>query len=324
MPCGDIILRRGGKRMSNRRFFIDTDTASDDAVAILMALNWPDVHVEGISAVYGNVPLEQASRNARTTVELCRTETPVHEGLHRPLLREPVHAEFFHGADGMGGMNFPEPRRRAASKEAISEILRAFRDSPGEITLVTLGPLTNIATALRIEPRLAEWVRQCYVMGGAACTVGNITPAAEYNIWCDPEAARIVFHSGMKILMVGWEHCRGEANLDDDDIDTILDFGTKRAKFAIDINRSALKANREWLGEPGIPLPDPVTMAIALEPKVCTERSRHYVDVSCDQELTRGMTVVDERDVTQKEPNIDVCWEIDIELWKETLYRTLR
>jgi purine nucleosidase len=310
--------------MKPRRLFIDTDTASDDAVAILMALNWPDVHVDGISAVYGNVPLEQASRNARTTVELCGTRTPVFEGLRRPLLREPAHAEFFHGADGMGGMNFPEPRRHAASKEAISEILQVFRESPGEITLVTLGPLTNIATALRFEPRLAEWVRECYVMGGAACTVGNITPAAEYNIWCDPEAARIVFHSGMKILMVGWEHCRDEANLDDDDIETILDFGTKRAKFTIDINRSALKANREWLGEPGIPLPDPVTMAIALEPDVCTDRSRHYVDVSCDEELTRGMTVVDEMHVTQKEPNIDVCWEIDIELWKETLFRTLR
>ena len=310
--------------MKSRRLFIDTDTASDDAVAILMALNWPDVHVDGISAVYGNVPLEQASRNARTTVEICGANTPVYEGLRRPLLREPAHAEFFHGADGMGDMSFPEPRRKIASAEAVSEILRIFRESPGEITLVTLGPLTNIATALRFEPRLAEWVHQCFVMGGAACTVGNITPAAEFNIWCDPEAARIVFHSGMKILMVGWEHCRDEANLDDDDIETILDFGTKRAKFAIDINRSALKANREWLGEPGIPLPDPVTMAIALEPRVCTERSRHYVDVSCDLELTRGMTVVDEMHVTQKEPNIDVCWEIDTDLWKETLYRTLR
>jgi purine nucleosidase len=289
-----------------------------------MALQWPDVRVEGVSIVSGNVPVEKGSKNARYTVELCGADVAVYEGLRRPLLREPQYAEFFHGSDGMGDMSYPEPRRPAASSDAVSEIIRVFGESPGEITLVTLGPLTNTATALRIEPRLAGWVRECYVMGGAACTIGNITPAAEYNIWCDPEAARIVFHSDMKILMVGWEHCRGDANLNDDDIDRILTFGTDRARFAIDCNRSALKANREWLGDPGIPLPDPVTMAIALEPGVCTKRSLHYVDVSCDGELTRGMTVVDQIGVTEKEPNIEVCWEIDTTLWKDTLYRTLR
>jgi len=310
--------------MSLRRFFIDTDTASDDAVAILMALRWPDVRVEGLSIVSGNVPPEQGSRNARYTVELCGRDTPVHEGWRRPLVREPSHAEFFHGPDGLGGVGYPEPRRQAASRDAVSELVRAFGESPGEITLVTLGPLTNVAAALGREPRLAGWVRECIVMGGAACTVGNITPAAEYNIWCDPEAARIVFRSGMKILMVGWEHCRGAANLDDREIEEVLAFGTERARFAIECNRSALKANREWLGEPGLGLPDPVAMAIALDPRVCTRRATHHVDVSCDDELTRGMTVVDRLGVTGKEPNVDVCWEIDVSLWKQTLYRTLR
>jgi purine nucleosidase len=310
--------------MDRRRFFIDTDTASDDAVAILMALQWPDVDVEAISVVSGNVPVEQGSRNARYTVELAGAETPVYEGALRPLLREPSHAHFFHGPDGMGGMNYPEPKCPAAPGHAVSEIIRRFREKPQEITLVTLGPLTNIATALTLEPRLAKWVKECLVMGGAACTVGNLTPAAEYNIWCDPEAARIVFHSGMKILMVGWEHCRGEANFSDQEIEQILDFGTERAQFAIDCNRSALEANRKWLGEPGLSLPDPVTMAIALDPSVCRNRGRHFVDVSCDEDLTRGMTVVDQLGVRNKEPNIEVCWEIDVELWKETLYQTLR
>lgn len=307
-----------------RRFFVDTDTASDDAVAIIMALQWPDVRVEGISIVSGNVPVAQGSRNARHTVELCGRDTPVHEGLHRPLRREPAHAEFFHGPDGLGGVGYPEPRRPPASRDAVSEMVRVFGESPGEITLVTLGPLTNVASALQREPRLATWVRECCVMGGAACTVGNITPAAEYNVWCDPEAARIVFHSGLPVLMVGWEHCRGEANLSDAEIEQVLAFGTDRARFAIESNRSALKANREWLGEPGLGLPDPVTMAVALEPRVCTRRSAHHVEVACADDLTRGMTVVDQLGVTGKPPNIEVCWEIDVARWKDTLFRTLR
>lgn len=319
-----------------RKFWIDSDTASDDAVAILMALRWPDVRVEGISTVAGNVPVEQATLNALYTAELCGREVPVYQGLARPLLREYASAQFFHGPDGMGGMNY-QPRRAAEPRHAVDAMLDAFGRAPGEITLVTLGPLSNVAAALLREPRLAGWVKECYVMGGAACTVGNITPAAEYNIWCDPEAARILFRSGMKVMMIGWEHCRGEANLDDADMASVRGFNTPYADFALDINRIALDANREWLSDPGLGLPDPVAMAVALDRAVCTRSAWHYVDVECAGELTRGMTVVDERGVvktgpnveawkplSQKAPNVEVCWAIDVDLWKETLYKTLR
>jgi purine nucleosidase len=317
-----------------RRFIIDTDTASDDAVAILMALQWPDVQVDAITIVSGNVPMEQGSINARYTVELCGKETPVYEGCFRPLLRKPFHAHYFHGPDGMGDMNYPLPQRPPAPGHAVNELIRRFGEAPGEITLVTLGPLTNIATALRSEPRLAQWVKRCYVMGGAAWSVGNVTPAAEYNIWCDPEAARIIFHSGMEIMMVGWELCRGEANLTEEEMKMVLGFETDRAKFTLDCNKHALAASNQLQSDPGLGLPDPVTMAIALDPTVCTRRSKHYVEVSCD-DLTRGMTIVDELHVTgtepyrdplwgPKDPNIEVCWEIDAIRWKETLYKTLR
>lgn len=317
-----------------RRFIIDSDTASDDAVAILMALQWPDVQVDAITIVSGNVPLEQGSINARYTVELCGKETPVYDGCARPLVREPFHAHYFHGPDGMGGMDYPHPKRPPAPGYAVNELIRRFGEAPGEITLVTLGPLTNIATALRIEPRLAQWVKQCYVMGGAAWAVGNVTPAAEYNIWCDPEAARIVFHSGMEMMMVGWELCRGEANLTGEEMAMVAGFDTERARFAIDCNKHALDASTFLQSDPGLGLPDPVTMSIALDPTICTKRSKHYVEVSCD-DLTRGMTIVDELHVTRTEPyrdrhwwgprdpNIEVCWEIDIGRWKEALYRTL-
>lgn len=306
-----------------KRFIIDTDTASDDAVAILMALQWPDVQVDAITVVFGNVSVEQGSINARYTVELCGQDTPVYEGAASGLMHKPGFAHWFHGNDGMGNMNYPAPGRLAANGHAVDELIQRFKNEPGEISLITLGPLTNVALAMRREPRLAEWIKECYVMGGNACTVGNVTPAAEFNIWCDPEAAKIVFDSGMKLLMVGWEHCRGEANLDDAERQMVYDLDTELARFTIDCNRTATQANQNLFGEPGLPFPDPITVAIALDPAVCTQRSWHYVDVAC-QEPTRGMTVVDQLGVTRQDANIEVCWEIDIPLWKETLYKTIR
>jgi len=307
-----------------RRFIIDTDTASDDAVAILMAHRWPDVRVDAVTIVAGNVPVEMGSRNAGYTIELCGGETPVYVGCDRPLLREPHWAYFFHGPDGMGGMNYPAPKQSPKTEHAVDALMRLIRSRPGEYTLVTLGPLTNIAVALRRAPEIASMVKQCYVMGGAACTVGNITPAAEYNIWVDPEAARVVFHSGLPILMVGWEHCRDAAAFDDAEMAQIRNLGTPFARFTLDCNRTAIQTAREWLRDVGLTLPDPVTMAIALDPSVCTSRGKHTVDVETTSDLTRGMTVVDRHGVWNKPPNIEVCWAIDAKRWKEMLYTTLR
>jgi len=203
--------------------------------------------------------------------------------------------------------------------------------------LVTLGPLTNVAKALSRAPEIARQVGRCVVMGGAACTVGNVTPAAEYNIWVDPDAARAVFRSGLPIEMVGWELCREAATLSEEEMDRVRGFGTLVARFAMDCNTSALEAARLQSNEPGLPLPDPVAMAIAINPSICTRRSRHYVDVETDSDLTRGMTVVDQLDVADDERNaplwepliergrnVEVCWEIDIPKWKELLYSVLR
>jgi purine nucleosidase len=306
-----------------RRFLIDTDTASDDAVAILMAHRWPDVQVDAVTIVAGNVPVEIGAKNAGYTIELCGKATPVFLGNPRPLRREPSWAFFFHGPDGMGGMNYPLPKQPPEAEHAVDALIRLIRARPGEYTVVTLGPLTNIAMALHKAPDLARKVKQCYVMGGAACTVGNITPAAEYNIWVDPEAARLVFQSGLPILMIGWEHCRGQAALDEADMKHVRSLRTIFADFALDCNKAALRAATEWLGDPGLTLPDPVTMSIALDPSVCTDRNKHFVDVETASDLTRGMTVVDRHGVLNREPNIEVCWTIDFVKWKTTLYRML-
>jgi len=307
-----------------KRFWIDTDTASDDAVAILMALRWEDIQVEGISVVAGNVPVEMGSKNARYTVELCKKKVPVFDGITSPLLRQPHWAYFFHGDDGMGGMHYPEPQQPAENQHAVQAFIDAIRRYPGEITLVTLGPLTNIAVALKLAPDIADKIPHCYTMGGAAATLGNITPAAEYNIWFDPEAAQMVFQSGIPITMVGWELCRGDANMSESDMDYIRSFGNPLADFTLDCNRQAIKTNREWLHGPSLALPDPVPMAIALDPAVCTRKSKHYVQIEILSELTRGMTVVDELGVSNKPANVEVCWEIDVARWKESLYRTIR
>lgn len=306
-----------------RKFWIDTDTASDDAVAIMMALRWPDVEVVGISVVVGNVPMEMGSKNARYTVEICGKSTPVYNGSAYPLLREPSYAYFFHGPDGMGGMGYPEPKLAAEREHAVQALINAVRAAPGEITLVTLGPLTNIALALQIAPDIAEKIPMCYSMAGAANTVGNITPAAEYNVWVDPEACRMVFHSGIPIMMVGWELCRGDANLSETDMAIMRSWHTDLANFTLDCNDQAIKTNRNWLHDPGLPLPDPITMAIALDRSICTRSAKYYVDVETTSEITRGMTVVDERGVLGKPANVEVCFQIDILKWKDTLYKTV-
>jgi purine nucleosidase len=287
--------------------------------------------------VAGNVPVEQGSRNARYTVELCGASVPVHEGAARPLRREPHTAQFFHGQDGLGDRGYPPPRTKPAPEKAVPALIAAARAHPG-LTLVTLGPLTNVALALQEDPALAGRVGRCVVMGGAACTVGNVTPAAEYNIWCDPEAARICFRSGMPIEMVGWELCRGRAVLDRDDVERCRRMDTPLAHFAVDSNATALEANRTLFGEDGIGLPDPVAMAVALDPGIVTRRSRHAVDVECEGTLTRGMTVVDQLDVVRRglaelggwpaeaasrEPHVTICWEIDPGRFKQRLFRAL-
>src|SRR6202162_6447880 len=195
-----------------RAFLIDTDTASDDAVALIMALRAPDVQVAAITVVAGNVPVEQATRNALYTAELCGSQVPVYAGVSRPLLRESSNAQWFHGVDGLGDRGYPPPKRGPESKHAVDAIIDVISANPG-IVVVTLGPLTNVALALARSPGIARNVSRCVIMGGNPCTEGNVTPAAEFNMWVDPEAARMVLRSGLPGEVVGWHRCRGGANL---------------------------------------------------------------------------------------------------------------
>ena len=318
-----------------RTLLIDTDTASDDAVALIMALRSPEVRVAAITVVAGNVPVMQATSNALFTAELCGAEVPVYSGAEGPLLRKLEIADWFHGADGLGDHGYKPTKVRAAQGHAVDALIQTVRENPG-IEMVTLGPLTNVAMALLREPRLAAGVKRCVVMGGAPCCVGNVTPAAEFNIWVDPEAARIVFGSGLPLEMVGWQLCCGDAALDQADIDRALKLQNPIAEFAIRCNSTAERAFFKQTGQRGISLPDPVAMGIALNAALCTSSSKHYVEIEVASELTRGMTVVDRLDVArdprnkhvwaaaiERDRKAEVCWSLDVPKWKELLFSAL-
>jgi len=319
-----------------RAFLIDTDTASDDAVAIIMALRAPDVRVVAITTVAGNVDVQQSTRNALYTVELCGADVPVYTGAEKPLLRRYENATWFHGRDGLGDHGYPPPHRAPGKLHAVDAIIEAIEANPG-LVIVTLAPLTNLALALAKKPDIAAKVGRCVVMGGAPCCEGNVTPAAEYNIWVDPEAARIVMLSGLPIELIGWHLCRGDAVVREDDIARIQGFNNDIARFAIECNSHARKAYKVQTGEDGISLPDPVAMCIALDPTIGTAWSSHYVEIETQSELTRGMTVVDRLNVAaddrnravwaqvqQKGSKAKVCWTLDTKRWKHALFSALR
>ena len=321
--------------MARRKLLIDTDTASDDAVALIMALRSPLVEVVAITVVAGNVDLEQATQNALYTVELCGADVPVYAGAARPLIRDLERASWFHGQDGLGDHGFAPKQRMREAGNAVDATVATARANPG-IELITLGPLTNLSLALEAEPRLPELVSRCVVMGGAPCCEGNVTPAAEFNLWVDPEAAQRVFASGMNLEMVGWQLSRYDAALNERDIAQVLSLDTPLARFAVECNSRAREAYLEQTGEHGISLPDPVAMALLLEPKLGTEASRHYVQIETTGKLTRGMSVVDRLDVTDDARNLMdwndvrrtakpalVYWTLDVAGWKRLLMKSL-
>jgi purine nucleosidase len=309
-----------------------------------MALRAPDVRVVAITTVAGNVPVAQSTRNALYTVELCaadlKTKVPVYPGADKPLLRTYQNATWFHGRDGLGDHGYPMPKQAPEPTHAADAIIAAAEANPG-LVIVTLAPLTNLALAVAKKPEIARHVSRCVIMGGAPCCEGNVTPAAEYNIWVDPEAARIVMRSALPIELVGWHLSRGEAVVREDDIARILAFNTPLAKFAIECNSHARKAYKIQTGEDGISLPDPIAMAIALDPTIGTNWSDHYIDVETESELTRGMTVVDRLNVAEDDRNRAtwapvladsktspgkkrVCWTMENHRWKQALYAALR
>ena len=307
-----------------RHFLIDTDTASDDAVALVMALRHPGVIIEAITVVAGNVPVAQGVQNALYTVELCGQSIPVYRGMSAPLARPLETAQYVHGEDGMGDIGLPLSGRQPAGGNAINVMIDTIHRFAGDITLVTLGPLTYIATALRQDPSIAREVRDCVIMGGTGRGHGNVTPVAEYNFWADPEAAKIVFEAGMPITMVGWDISRTYATVNPAEAAQLRGFNTQQASYSVDSQgpEQHYAVNQSRL--PGFDLPDPIAMAVALNPDVATEVRSRFVAIEAQSELCRGQSVVDHFNILKQNPNAEVVLKASREKFWQMLCDAVR
>ena len=288
----------------SRKIIIDTDPGQDDAVAILLALASPaELDVLGIVAVAGNVGVRQNAVNARKVVELSgRSGIPVYAGCSRPLRRQLVTAEHVHGDTGLNGPDLPEPQIPLESQHGVDYIIETLMNAePGTVTLCTLGPLTNIAMALIKEPAIAERIAEIVMMGGAYFEVGNITPAAEFNIYVDPEAADVVLRSGapITILPLDVTHMIQSTPAR---LDAIKALGNKSGQAVYDMLTFSEGFDLKKYGWTGAPLHDPTVIAYLLQPELFEGRHCN-VSIETASELTVGMTVVDYWHVTNRTPN---------------------
>lgn len=293
-----------------QKIWIDTDTASDDAVALILALKSKSTEVLGISIVAGNVPIDLGVQAALYTLEMCGAKTPVHVGAHKPLVRNFSSAQNVHGSDGMGDIGLKLSGRKPTSTHAISEMIATFRARPNEIDLVTLGPLTNIALVLSIEPQFAKWVRRCVIMGGTGALPGNVTVASEFNVWADPEAARIVFDSGLPLEMVGWDVSVADAVISDELAVELSNLG-KLGNFAMTIQRQVREFCRTETKLDGFDLPDPIAMAVALDSSIVESEIKKHVRVNLGFGDTRGQTMVDHLNTVNKIDNCRVVLRVN-------------
>lgn len=305
-----------------KHLLIDTDTASDDAIAIIMALREPSVKVEAITVVAGNCPLDRAVKNALISIEQADTyQPPVYAGLAKPIMRDLHTCENVHGDDGLGNMFLPDAKLDIHAGHAVDKIIEYAHRFPGELELITIGPLSNVALALLKEPDLGKLIKQVYIMGGAGLGPGNITPVAEFNFWVDAEAAHVVMESDLKKTIVGWDVCMGETFINQDDIATLNALGS-RGQFTVRCNATLIEFNKA-LKKDGFDLPDPTCIAVAMYPEM-VKQSRHiYGCIEYQSPTTYGQFVLDQFAVTGNKPNVNIVTELDAQAFKQKLFELM-
>ncbi|MEC8999443.1 MAG: nucleoside hydrolase [Actinomycetota bacterium] len=304
--------------MNRRSLVIDTDTASDDAVALLLAGRDPGVDIRLVTIVAGNVPVDYGTRNALVTLDLLGlSDVPVCVGATRPLVRPLETAQMVHGADGMGGADLPPPSRGPDSENAVAALLDVTASEPGQHALVTLGPLTNVAQALAEDPDLLTRFTHTYLMAGSPDGVGNVNPLGEYNVWADPEAATTVFDAPGPKTMIGWNISRTQAVMTPPETARLRDCGPL-GEFAVAINADVERFCLQTSGLAGMDLPDPVAMAVALDDSIILESTVECLVIGLD-EPTRGAVLPDRR-AHPGPAKARVVWSVDEAAFKDRLY----
>lgn len=311
-----------------RKFIIDTDTGSDDAAALMLAILSEKADIVGITTLGGNIALEKATANALMTVETCGADIPVYPGAYRPLMRELETAEGIHGKDGMGDRDLIHPTLKPQSKHAVDFILETVRENPDEIEIIALGPATNIALAILTDRDAMKKVKHIYSMGTGGFGPGNATPVAEFNVFVDAEAYATMLDSGIPITIIGFDVCLNDAALSTDDINRLKNSG-KCGWFISECVSALLRYN---FGNKGIyfaDLPDAVAAAVALFPEIVKESVETYCYCCTKEEATYGQVVVYDVNYSYSvstplpPANSHVIKTIDTALFKKILLETL-
>ena len=292
--------------MNPKRIIIDTDPGIDDSLAILLALASPEVTLEGLTVVHGNCSAEQGTRNALSILELAGAGyVPVATGCDLPLVQPSLLAPETHGGQGLGYAKLPSPRNQARAGHACDFLIERIMSNPGEITLVALGPLTNVALALRLEPRIAQNVKEVVIMGGAIRHEGNTTPLAEFNTFVDPHAAHIVYHSGMPITLVPLD-VTYQVILTRPDVDRLKALPSGIPQFIEDATRFYMEFHDEYQKIEGCVINDPLALALTFAPDLC-DYWEHYVDVDINNGISMGNTFADFYKALNKPANMKVA-----------------
>ncbi len=294
---------------------IDTDAGVDDVQAIMMALHHADTEVVAITCVTGNTHVDWVTQNVFAVLDIVGAgEIPVFRGAEQPLLPGTWEGEArVHGEDGLGNYAKRQPTARQLQPEAAAvALVRLANDAPGELTLVTLGPLTNVALACRLDPEFPQKIARFVFMGGAELAMGNTRNlSAEFNVYCDPEAAAVVLDAFAEAEMLSWE-ATVRHPFTWEQYETLAAGTSRAAEFFRDTTGGTVKFLRELLHAPGFFIPDPLAMAAALEPQLVQESSFHYVTVETHGTLTRGQTVVDHFGASGRAPNVHIIKAMDI------------
>lgn len=317
-----------------RKLIIDSDTGSDDAVAIMMPLSAPsdEFKVEAITTVFGNCSLEQATLNALMTVEVTDGQKPpVYVGAGKPLVREIMDAIEVHGKDGMGDLDLIHPTRKAEEMHAVDAILKIVKENPGEIEIVTIGPCTNIALAISKDPETMKSVKHIWSMGSAGFGVGNVNPLACFNVYTDAEAHDIMLNAGIPCTIVGFDVCLGDSAWNKQDMEALLNSGVEKAAFAVNCNRTLLEYNIRINGEEFVDLPDAVAMGVVMwDDMVLESKLLHCHTCLTHDDVTYGHLVLfDNIDYIAcepyngKSPNATVIKTVDSQLYKDRLHELL-